>query len=145
MIVWGGQGTTAYLGYGAIFDPQQALGGRCPRSDAPSPRMWHTAYWSGSEMVVWGGSNGPLNPAADFTPDDGGIYNPATDTWRPMSTTGAPAPRTRHTVISVGSEMIIWGGYNETGYVDSGVHYLSPFFPSVYQRIALSSSIRLLE
>ena len=38
---------------------------------APAARYHHTAVWTGSEMIVWGGYNGSsyLN--------DGGRYNPA--------------------------------------------------------------------
>src|SRR2546422_1070361 len=40
---------------------------------APTGRSLHTAVWTGSRMVVWGGAN-------DNT---GGVYDPATDSWTP--------------------------------------------------------------
>jgi N-acetylneuraminic acid mutarotase len=67
---------------------------------APSPRGYHSAVWTGSEMIVWGGNG-------DTT---GGRYNPATDTWTSTSTTNAPEARTQHTAVWTGSEMLIWGG-----------------------------------
>ena len=72
---------------------------------APPKRSLHTAVWTGSEMIVWGGSgpNGWLNT--------GGRYNPATDSWILTSTTNAPSARDSHTAVWTGSEMIIWGGY----------------------------------
>ena len=71
--------------------------------NAPSARPLHTAVWTGSEMIVWGGLDGSyLNT--------GGRYNPATDNWTATSTTDAPAARDRHTAVWTGSEMIVWGG-----------------------------------
>ena len=73
-------------------------------TDAASPRFEHTAVWTGTEMIVWGGHQPPdvLNT--------GGRYNPSTDTWSPTSTTNAPDARTDHTAVWTGTEMIVWGG-----------------------------------
>ena len=75
-------------------------------TNAPAARRWHTAVWTGSEMIVWGGigSNG-----SDL--NTGGRYNPSTDSWTATSTASAPAARNRHTAVWTGSEMIVWGGY----------------------------------
>ena len=56
---------------------------------APAARSLHTAVWTGSEMIVWGGVNG----AAHL--NDGGRYNPAANSWTAVTTTGAPAARSR--------------------------------------------------
>jgi N-acetylneuraminic acid mutarotase len=73
-------------------------------TNAPAGRSYHTAVWTGSEMIVWGGLNNgsPLNT--------GGRYNPSTDSWTATSTTNAPARRFEHTAVWTGSEMIVWGG-----------------------------------
>ena len=72
-------------------------------TNAPDPRLWHTAVWTGSEMIVWGGSHsGVLNT--------GGRYNPSTDSWTATSTTNAPSARQAHTAIWTGTEMIVWDG-----------------------------------
>ena len=69
----------------------------------PSARTSHTAIWTGSEMIVWGGwGGGPVL-------NTGGIYNPSTDSWTATSTTNAPAGREDHTGVWTGSEMIVWG------------------------------------
>jgi N-acetylneuraminic acid mutarotase len=69
----------------------------------PSGRLNHTAVWTGSEMIVWGGFNGNyLN--------SGGKYDPSTDSWTATSTTNAPTGRSNHTAVWTGSEMIVWGG-----------------------------------
>ncbi len=56
--------------------------------NAPTAREFHTAIWTGSEMIVWGGLAGGYS-------NSGGRYNPATDSWTPTSTIDAPAGRER--------------------------------------------------
>src|SRR6266446_5370416 len=60
-------------------------------TSAPAARVEHTAVWTGSEMIVWGGFNGSNNL------NTGGRYNPATDSWTATSTTNAPSARSIHT------------------------------------------------
>ncbi|GAH95061.1 unnamed protein product, partial [marine sediment metagenome] len=85
------------------------------------PRQSHTAVWTGTEMVVWGGSSFP----SGYAFDSGGKYNPNTDTWAGTTSTDAPLPRDDHTAIWTGNEMIIWGGYRyqEDGYFNTGARY----------------------
>src|SRR6266516_551953 len=84
-------------------------------TNAPAGRYEHTAVWTGSEMIVWGGFNGSyLNT--------GGRYNPGTDSWTASSTTSAPAGRYEHTAVWTGSEMIVWGGFNGS-YLNTGGRY----------------------
>jgi hypothetical protein len=72
---------------------------------APQARNSHTAVWTGTRMVVWGGT------ASGFTKlQSGGRYDPATDSWAPVSTTGAPPARAGNTAVWTGSEMIVFGG-----------------------------------
>ena len=75
-------------------------------SGPPTARYLHTAVWTGTEMIIWGGSDGSgvLN--------SGGRFDPATSTWAPngTSTINAPKARHSHTAIWTGTEMIIWGG-----------------------------------
>jgi hypothetical protein len=82
---------------------------------APAPRNNHTAVWTGSEMIVWGGYVGPLNT--------GGRYDPGADSWTATSTTNAPVGRADHTAVWTGSEMIVWGGYDQTTFFNSGGRY----------------------
>ena len=70
----------------------------------PLREIRHTAVWTGSEMIVWGGLSG-----ADYL-NTGGRYNPSTDNWTATSTTNAPDGRDVHTAVWTGSEMIVWGG-----------------------------------
>jgi hypothetical protein len=85
-------------------------------TNAPSARYGHTAVWTGSEMIVWGGYDGSYS-------NTGGRYNPSTDAWATTSTTNAPSARYSHTAMWTGIEMIVWGGAGNTGYVNSGGRY----------------------
>jgi hypothetical protein len=73
-------------------------------TNTPAGRGSHTAVWTGTEMIVWGGI------ANLVTLNDGGRYNPAIDSWAATSATNAPSARVDHTAVWTGSEMIIWGG-----------------------------------
>ena len=84
---------------------------------APANRWYHTAVWSGSEMIVWGGYDG----FTYFT--SGGRYNPSSDSWTPTSTTNAPAGRAIYTAVWTGTEMIIWGGFDGVDALNTGGRY----------------------
>ena len=71
-------------------------------------RDGHTAIWTGSEMIVWGGYDGSVT-------NTGARYDPVTDTWTPTSTMNTPAARGGHTAVWTGSEMIVWGGGSSAG------------------------------
>ena len=89
--------------------------------NAPSPRRIHSAVWAANQMIIWGGS---ATPAQQY--DDGGRYDPVTDTWiGPTSRTGfLPTTRHFHTAVWTGGEMIVWGGWNPyTSYVNTGAKY----------------------
>lgn len=72
-------------------------------------RYEHTAVWTGNEMIVWGGME-----AVGATYGDGSRYDPATDTWSPVSGIGAPGPRHAHSAVWTGSEMLVFGGDGTT-------------------------------
>ena len=88
--------------------------------DAPRGRFNPTAVWTGTEMIVWGGyeygGGGTLF-------NTGGRYNPSTDTWIPITTNNAPAPRIHHTAVWTGTEMIVWGGNVEDHSLNTGGRY----------------------
>jgi N-acetylneuraminic acid mutarotase len=78
-------------------------------TNAPTARVGHSAVWTGSEMIVWGGVDKGGFPNMTNT---GGRYNPSTDTWTATSTANTPTARDTHTAVWTGTEMIIWGGYD---------------------------------
>jgi hypothetical protein len=88
------------------------------RVNVPKARFDHTAVWTGSEMIVWGGDGigGPF--------DTGGRFTPSTDSWTATSTTNAPTARSDHTAAWTGSEMIVWGGVDGTStFLNTGGRY----------------------
>jgi len=87
-------------------------------TNAPSARAGHTAVWTGSEMIVWGG--GASGPVYFNT---GERYNPSTDSWTATSTTNAPDARASQMAVWTGSEMIVWGGYNGSNNLNTGGRY----------------------
>jgi N-acetylneuraminic acid mutarotase len=121
MIVWGGiwtDGGYHYLNDGGRYNPATDTWTPISTVSAPDGRQLHTAVWTGSEMLVWGGYDGTTRV------NTGGRYNPATDTWTPMSTLNAPEARTRHTAVWNGSEMIVWGGQTASGpWTNTGGRY----------------------
>jgi N-acetylneuraminic acid mutarotase len=86
-----------------------ALGG------SPVPREGHTAVWTGSVMIVWGGGDPYVNT--------GGRYDPILDTWTPTSVTNAPLPRRDHTAVWTGTRMIVWGGQGNLVSFGDGASY----------------------
>jgi hypothetical protein len=86
-------------------------------SNVPSARDGHTAVWTGSEMIVWGGHI----PFSSL--NTGGRYNPSTDSWTATSLTNAPTARYAHTAVWTGSEMIVWGGQDTFSSFNTGGRY----------------------
>jgi hypothetical protein len=120
--VWGGVDSTFNdCNTGGRYDPSADSWTTTTTTNAPSSRDSHTAVWTGSEMIVWGGVF--CCPAVDF--NTGGRYNPGTDSWVRTSTTDAPFARWDHIAVWTGSEMIAWGGFNDTihAYFNTGGRY----------------------
>jgi N-acetylneuraminic acid mutarotase len=110
MVVWGGSaGASEEIGTGALYDPVTDTWTPTATNGAPTGRQVHTAVWTGSEMIVWGGEGNAINGSMVFL-NDGGRYDPATDTWRTLTSDGAPDGRDLHTAVWTGSRMIVWGG-----------------------------------
>jgi hypothetical protein len=114
MIVWGGtiDGNPG-LDTGGRYDPGTNMWTATSTTNAPSGRMIHTAIWTGSEMIVWGGEG--AGPVFRMPLNTGRRYDPTTDSWMATSTTNAPSARFLHTSVWTGSEMIVWGGWTNTG------------------------------
>jgi hypothetical protein len=71
-------------------------------------------------MIVWGGYDSTV------LFNNGGVYDPATDTWTATSTTDAATPRLGHAAVWTGPKMIVWGGRDVSGWVNSGGVYSTP-------------------
>ena len=103
-----------YLNSGGRYNSMTDIWTPTNTTDAPSERGSHTAVWTGSEMIIWGGWPN-LNTGAR--------YIPSTDSWTEISTTNAPTGRFNHTAVWTGSEMIVWGGVNGGGNLNTGGRY----------------------
>lgn len=117
MIVWAGANSYEF----GLINPHRDGGRYDPATDtwrpmnvigAPRFRILGVTMpkpvWTGKEMIVWGG----FDPISGDNFNDGARYNPATDTWTPMTTVGAPVPRDSFAAVWTGTEMIVWGGWN---------------------------------
>ena len=88
-------------------------------ADAPQARYFHTAVWTGTKMIVWGGLDSLSNEL-----QSGGLYDPVFDSWESTAITGStPSARLGHTAIWTGTYMVIWGGHDGTDVVNNGGRY----------------------
>jgi N-acetylneuraminic acid mutarotase len=85
------------------------------------PRAGHTAIWTGTEMIIWGGFTQFFGSQLPYTAS-GHRYNPVADTWTEVSSVGAPSARDNHVAVWTGNEMIIWGGVGSVVHFD-GARY----------------------
>ena len=78
---------------------------------APSARALHSSVWTGTEILIWGGTDDGVTGL-----DTGGRYDPATDSWTAITTTNAPSARfearAQWIALSV-NKWIVWGGTND--------------------------------
>jgi N-acetylneuraminic acid mutarotase len=129
MIIFGGSMGTS-LGSdltdtGYIYNPVVNTWRPINTVDAPSPRIFDNSGtvqsypWTGAELIIWGGKG-----ANGAHLSNGARYNPATDTWIPMSNMNAPLARDGNLMLWTGSEILVWGGRSTEGArLDSGARY----------------------
>ena len=123
MLIWGGVTISDEVNTGARYDPSLNSWTVITTTNVPKGRSGHTAVWTDTEMIVWGGY-GYYEIVGQGYLDTGGKYNPITDVWAPITTTNAPSPRTGHTAIWTGNEMIVWGGSTASSTVfNTGAKY----------------------
>lgn len=100
--------------------PEPASGRWDPLPDAPiDARGEHTAVWSGTELLVWGGVSDSLIGAARVFRSDGAALDPGRDAWRVL----APGPleaRSGHAAVWTGTEMVVWGGHGRHAMLGDG-------------------------
>ncbi len=128
MIVWGGDivenGRPSVTSTGGKYNPTTNSWIATIRYHAPFRRSGHTAVWTGSEMIAWGGGVGGFPPY-----NTGGRYQPTADSWRATSLTNAPTGYDGNTAVWTGSEMIAWGGLSNSGVVNTGGRYCAQPLP----------------
>ena len=123
MIVWGGEDFSQPFDTGGRYNPGTNSWTGTSITNVPEARSSHTAVWTGAEMIVWGGTGG-----FPFSGDlnTGGRYDPASNSWTPTNTYNVPQPRSSHTAVWTGSEMIVWGGVGQdifSSLLDTGGKY----------------------
>jgi hypothetical protein len=71
-----------------------------------SGRVEAAAVWTGSRLLIWGGTT---RPGSSAVPRHGQAYDPRTNRWSPLPQ--APLPgRARPTAVWTGRSLITWGG-----------------------------------
>ncbi|MBL8722272.1 MAG: hypothetical protein JNL79_40195 [Myxococcales bacterium] len=79
-------------------------------------RFKHSAVWTGTEMIIWGGYGTYVSPS--YSKKNGASYNVLADTWKLIDSTSLPTAlstgygRYDHSAVWTGSAMVVWGGYD---------------------------------
>jgi len=120
MIIWGGADAAGANMYsaGAIYTPSTNTWTPISTvSISAAGRLDHSAVWTGTEMIIWGGNSfgGNLNSGAK--------YNPATDTWSSVAVINGPGARKQHSAVWTGTEMLVFGGNHVGADLNSGGRY----------------------
>ncbi|MCR4318470.1 MAG: hypothetical protein NUW37_19175 [Planctomycetes bacterium] len=123
MIVWGGIGEKEKpLSDGRAYDPETDSWSYISSLGNPGGRAGYVAIFENDRMLVFGGFE-DLEEQALST---GGFYDPAEDAWEGMSDENSPGGAMYQTVVSTGSEIIVFGGVRgqrERDATDSGGIY----------------------
>jgi len=105
-MVWGGTGDggdeLGNLDTGALYDPITASWTPTSTIGAPEPRSRGFGFWTGTKVVIWGGTN----RSVDTEISSGGLYDPNTGAWSPMSDSDAPA--LDRWAVWTGKELLVW-------------------------------------
>jgi len=107
LIVWSSPGSFS----SGLYDPGANAWSPIATAGAPSSRIGSSLVWTGTRAIVWGGFSGLSG--GDLS--DGALYDPRTDQWSAMSSTGAPSPRSQHAAVWTGTQMIVYGGQTGDG------------------------------
>jgi hypothetical protein len=80
------------------------------------PRAGAAAVWTGSRMLIFGGYRAVMNAVTngweEISVDGGAAYDPATDSFTPLSTQNQPIARQQMAYAWTGDALFVWGGTN---------------------------------
>jgi len=112
MIVWGGAwragNASIWLDDGAAYDPAGDKWRRLANSPL-EPRSDAVIAWTGRAVLIWGGQKqGSVTGFGDEW-DDGALYDPAKDTWKPMADWPL-SHRYGTRAVWTGTRLVVWGG-----------------------------------
>jgi len=134
VIIWGGEHESSGSPFntGGRYDPVSDAWLPTSLTGAPLERSYHSALWTGTRMVLWGGYRYvDLNPYDAFL-STGGIYDPVADSWAGTSEAGAPKGREGHASAWTGEKMLVWGGWAGSGAASGGGGSYCGVFPAHY-------------
>ena len=112
MIVWGGAwragNASIWLDDGAAYDP---AGDRWRRiaSSPLEPRSDAVIAWTGNAVLIWGGQKQGSETGFGDEWDDGALYDPAKDRWKPMADWPL-SHRYGARAVWTGTRLVVWGG-----------------------------------
>jgi len=133
LLVWGGYSATYVSGtYGRSDGARYTPGGSWTRFTVPMDDIFATGTvatrqatqgWFGAgKLYLWSGA--PSTSTSSTAITGAATYDPATDKWTTLDTTGAPTQRVRASVVWTGKEAILFGGSNYTSgstYFNDGI------------------------
>ena len=107
MVIWGGATSTFDTNTGGRYDPVADSWTPTTTVGAPEARNAAPGVWTGSKVLLWGGSsyNGTYK-----VHQTGAVYDPVADSWSPTSLVGAPSAREFFAFGWTGTTLIVWGG-----------------------------------
>jgi len=75
---------------------------------------------AGPEMILWGGYDGNLGAINN----NGAVYDPSQfQVLGSTAVANAPSARYKHGAVWTGTEMIVWGGYDDSNLFNDGGRY----------------------
>jgi len=119
LYVWGGFGTSAFLGDGGFYSAGINQWTAIPATPALTARRDHSAVASLDEMIIFGGET-----STGVFSGTGARFDTGTSTWTQLPIgPGSPGSRARHTAVMIQGKMIVWGGQNSGGVLNTGSLY----------------------
>lgn len=113
MCVWGGQNSieseNAITEPGGCYDIESNSWSLINTSGAPTARVGVGSVSTDTEICIYGGFHEFVNGEFNYGLDNGGCYNPETDSWRDFSYAGMPGVGDVAAVYT-GSKICMWGG-----------------------------------
>lgn len=101
-----GGGGYGVVNFGASYDPKSNSWASLPLIGAPSARSQHTAIWTGSKMIVFGGYG-----EGGESLNSGAVFDPQLNAWASLALSKSPETTRGHSAIWTGSKMLVFGGY----------------------------------
>jgi hypothetical protein len=119
LLSWAGARPGSRFDIGFRYDPAKRAWSPLPAAKAPSARRLQSVVWTGTEAIVWGG----YDDHAKSDPRTGARLDLAKGTWKPLATRGAPAGRREPVAVWTGTQMLVWGGFDNVRDLPDGARY----------------------